>query len=330
MRFLTLLTLILAFLWLPATASAQILACTGVDCNFCSLVTTIDNIIDFVIQLAVVLATIMLAITGFKMVASKGNPGAMQAAKDLLMNICIGVLLILAAWTLVDTLMKLLVSDQIVAQYGPWYDIDGSRCGSMLAPGNVNTTFETPGVSENNIDLGRDALGIAVQGSSVSLSGVNANPGLSSGSSGSAVSLSGGSTAPVRACNSADLRTINFLGSSVTIHKNFVASAQRIDQRWRARGGDRLYRVTSVGGYSCRNIAGSSRYSAHAYGLAIDINPAQNPHTFPPRGLVTNMPAEFVNLFIFEGWGWGGNWSSSKDAMHFSKSSGEGGNMRGD
>lgn len=185
MRFLTLLTLILAFLWLPATASAQILACTGVDCNFCSLVTTIDNIIDFVIQLAVVLATIMLAITGFKMVASKGNPGAMQAAKDLLMNICIGVLLILAAWTLVDTLMKLLVSDQIVAQYGPWYDIDGSRCGSMLAPGNVNTTFETPGVSENLVNLDREGDG------TVAITVVNQyGPGGTFG-------LEGGETAPV-------------------------------------------------------------------------------------------------------------------------------------
>jgi hypothetical protein len=40
------------------------------------------------------------------------------------------------------------------------------------------------------------------------------------------------------------------------------------------------------------------------------------------------MPASFRQLFLSEGWGWGGNWNSSKDAMHFSKATGEGGNMR--
>jgi hypothetical protein len=139
--------------------------------------------------------------------------------------------------------------------------------------------------------------------------------------------LAGGGTASVTACNAADMQTINFMGGNVTLHRSFIASAQRIDQRWRARGGDRFYRVTSVGSYNCRRATNSTRWSAHAYGLAIDINPVQNPYG---STLITNMPAEFVNLFIAEGWGWGGNWRSVKDAMHFSKSTGEGGNMRGD
>jgi len=42
----------------------------------------------------------------------------------------------------------------------------------------------------------------------------------------------------------------------------------------------------------------------------------------------TDMPRAFVQLFLDEGWGWGCNWNSTKDAMHFSKAPGEGGNGR--
>ncbi len=281
----------------------------------------------------------MLAITGFKMVMSKGNPGAMKAAKDLLINICIGVILILSAWTLVDTLLKILVRDDAnveLINFGPQYRIEAADCGGSLATGDAVTDFDAPEVVENGLDLGRDGLGIMIQGSSVTMAGVQANPG-GGGSNGSVASLSGGGTATVTACNPADIRRINFMGSSVEVHRSFVASAQRVDQRWRAGGGNSgMYRVYSVGGYNCRNIAGTNTRSVHAYGLAIDINPNENPHC-PSNSrcndrnvLITDMPARFINIFIAEGWGWGGNWSSSKDAMHFSKATGEGGNMRGD
>jgi hypothetical protein len=70
----------------------------------------------------------------------------------------------------------------------------------------------------------------------------------------------------------------------------------------------------------------------HAYGLAIDLNPIENPYTgcgrtrikesVPyldrskrRRGMVT--PA-VVEAFRSVGWGWGGDWTGTKDYMHFS------------
>lgn len=149
------------------------------------------------------------------------------------------------------------------------------------------------------------------------------------GGSSKILTLAGGGTYEVLGCaaGGSDRQTINFLGGSVNVNKHVVPSLIRINQAWIARGGDSFYRVTSVGAYNCRNATGSNRLSVHAYGLAVDINPVQNPYG---SALITDMPPEFRKLFLNEGWGWGGNWRSVKDAMHFSKDRGEQGDMRGE
>jgi hypothetical protein len=83
----------------------------------------------------------------------------------------------------------------------------------------------------------------------------------------------------------------------------------------------------------CTGGTASGRWSNHAYGYAIDINPVENPYvgcgmTRDPtslryvdrsplrKGMVT--PA-VVRAFRSIGWGWGGDWTGdTKDYMHFS------------
>jgi hypothetical protein len=77
----------------------------------------------------------------------------------------------------------------------------------------------------------------------------------------------------------------------------------------------------------------SANWSNHAYGLAVDLNPHENPYVgcgatyhadgkkFIDRskhrpGMVTG---RVVKAFASVGWGWGGSWSgNTKDYMHFS------------
>jgi hypothetical protein len=76
-------------------------------------------------------------------------------------------------------------------------------------------------------------------------------------------------------------------------------------------------------------------WSNHAYGLALDLNPIENPYTCDGRvfakasrpyldrsrlrrGMVT---PEVVRAFSSVGWGWGGSWAGgTKDYTHFSES----------
>jgi hypothetical protein len=103
-------------------------------------------------------------------------------------------------------------------------------------------------------------------------------------------------------------------------------------------GGDkRSMRADNTSAFNCRKVSGSTSWSEHAYGRAIDINPVENPYvasdgTVHPRkgrryadrsrrakGMVHAGDAT-VRAFARVGWGWGGSWSSSKDYQHFSAS----------
>lgn len=90
----------------------------------------------------------------------------------------------------------------------------------------------------------------------------------------------------------------------------------------------------NTAGYVCRAARGQTRFSEHAYGLAVDVNPFDNP--LVKRDLVVPELASAykdrtwrrggmflpggsaVSAFTSQGWGWGGSWTSSKDYMHFS------------
>lgn len=91
---------------------------------------------------------------------------------------------------------------------------------------------------------------------------------------------------------------------------------------------------TSV--FNCRYVDGTRRWSEHAYGRAIDVNPIENPYvsggrTSHPastpyvdrsrrrRGMAYESSA-LVRAFDAIGWGWGGRWTSVKDYQHFSAS----------
>jgi hypothetical protein len=87
--------------------------------------------------------------------------------------------------------------------------------------------------------------------------------------------------------------------------------------------------------FNCRRAvaSGPPRWSAHAYGLAIDVDPRENPYRFggrwlPPAGrrfadrsnvrpgmAVADGP--LVQAFALAGWSWGGRWSDP-DYQHFS------------
>ena len=87
--------------------------------------------------------------------------------------------------------------------------------------------------------------------------------------------------------------------------------------------------------FNCRDATGSSRWSEHAYGLAIDINPIENPYVYT-NGTTTHRASDayldrsnvrpgmavrggpLVRAFDAIGWGWGGRWPRPTDFQHFS------------
>ena len=83
-------------------------------------------------------------------------------------------------------------------------------------------------------------------------------------------------------------------------------------------------------------VEGTSRWSEHAFGRAIDVNPIENPYVSsgrtshrasipyvdrsPRRPGMAHEGGALVRAFDAIGWGWGGRWVSVKDYQHFSAS----------
>lgn len=84
--------------------------------------------------------------------------------------------------------------------------------------------------------------------------------------------------------------------------------------------------------FVCRQAVNSGNWSRHAFGGAIDINPFHNPYVkddlvIPAlasayadreRVLPGMVDQDIASLFAEIGWGWGGNWRTVSDPMHFS------------
>ena len=106
------------------------------------------------------------------------------------------------------------------------------------------------------------------------------------------------------------------------------------------RGSDRASMAAdNTSAFNCRRAVGSAtrRWSAHAYGLAVDVNPVENPYVLgervlPPAGRryldrrryrpgMALPGGVLVTAFESVGWSWGGRWSTP-DYQHFSASGG--------
>lgn len=116
------LALVLCIVFLPSLVTAQgevsiynpdeeygLVPCGSPGQEPCTtehVVAFANNVITWLISILGVIAVIALMITGFKLVTSAGNPSAWAAAKDMFTNIVIGIIIILAAWLVVDTILK--------------------------------------------------------------------------------------------------------------------------------------------------------------------------------------------------------------------------------
>jgi hypothetical protein len=111
-------------------------------------------------------------------------------------------------------------------------------------------------------------------------------------------------------------------GKSAQVNAEFAPRFQGIIDYLDSVG----YKIYSLGGFVDRDVRGKPGVkSVHAHGGAIDINPAENP--LGPN-LVTDMPENVSAIAKKLGLGWGGNWTSVKDAMHFSVAKHEGGEIK--
>ena len=103
---------------------------------------------------------------------------------------------------------------------------------------------------------------------------------------------------------------------------------------------ERSLGADNTAAFNCRYVIGPGprRWSVHAYGEAVDVNPVENPYlesgrVHPRAGRPYLNRARIrpgmavrgrvlVRAFAAVGWQWGGRWTGSPDYQHFSSTGG--------
>jgi poly-gamma-glutamate synthesis protein (capsule biosynthesis protein) len=121
-----------------------------------------------------------------------------------------------------------------------------------------------------------------------------------------------------------------------------IERMERIDKY--AGDDDASMAANNTSAFNCRYVGGTKILSAHALGIAIDINPIQNPlvtqkNVYPPEGkkYAKNRSADVIGIILKDdvvtaafgkiktspagnNWSWGGDWKGArKDYQHFSE-----------
>lgn len=106
------LVIILIILIMPALSFAQGLVpdCPAKGCGWTELMDLVNKVINFILfKMAVPIAAIMFAYAGFLLVTAGGEAaGARTKAKSIFTNAVLGLVIAVAAWLIISTILSIL------------------------------------------------------------------------------------------------------------------------------------------------------------------------------------------------------------------------------
>ncbi len=147
---------LLLLLLLPADmVSAQVapggfVPCEGAGCSACHFVSMVNVIITWLFSFMFLVFAVVMFSAGFGLVTSGGNQAALDVAKSKFQNALVGIIIALAAWVIVDTVMRNLIKGDgdlgnTFTGFGPWSEVQCMAQTIPLRSGDVGELPEADG-----------------------------------------------------------------------------------------------------------------------------------------------------------------------------------------
>ena len=149
--------------------------CSGPDCQACHVVALAQNILEWLIVVGVFVIGLIFAIGGLKITMSAGNTEAVSSAKSSMTNAIIGLIIMLAAWLIIDTVFKLFINTSASSgsvSLGVWNEI---QCAPI--PGRTSAPIPTGATTTQSGTAPTGAIGSIGSGLQCSPLNPFCNPG---------------------------------------------------------------------------------------------------------------------------------------------------------
>lgn len=147
----------LLVLFLPLiTKAAGLVPCGGTNdpstekdeslpCTVCDLLVLFQNVLDFAIKTAFLIVIIFIIYGGFRLIFSGGNEANIKTGQKIMTNAIIGLVIILCAWLIVNTVFWLIKTIGGKNYTGTWFHINCSELSGFkndVTPNNTDTNNE--------------------------------------------------------------------------------------------------------------------------------------------------------------------------------------------
>jgi hypothetical protein len=117
-----------AQIWLPGQ---PLVPCGGPGqgpCDKCQLLHLAKNIIDFImVAAAPFLAVVFFIVAGVYLMLGGTNPGMLASGKRMFKDTFIGILIVMLAWLITNTLIRTIADPAWVGQGGNWFTFSCSQ-----------------------------------------------------------------------------------------------------------------------------------------------------------------------------------------------------------
>ena len=114
----------LALGWAATASAAGLVPCRGSGCTPCYLMKMVSDIINFMtLDVAFPLAGLLFLIGGLMMVMSSASENNYKKGKTIIVNTLIGVVIVVAAWAIINTLIVTIGSNIGGVQVEKWWNI---------------------------------------------------------------------------------------------------------------------------------------------------------------------------------------------------------------
>lgn len=117
-----------------ADPQGNFVTCNGPECNYCDVLELVERVIRWLVLLLTIIGTLLFVYAGLLLSSSQGDVGKRKKAKDMLLSVVIGFIIVLSSWMIIDVIMKAFVDGDV----GVWNSVS-EGCGGQYSSAQAHT-----------------------------------------------------------------------------------------------------------------------------------------------------------------------------------------------